>query len=65
MDERRSLALLGWTIGGIVGLMFTLNAVALALGPGGSPAKRLLVSHAGASLKATVNAALATKADPS
>lgn len=30
MDERRTLALLGWTVGGIVGLMFLLNAIALA-----------------------------------
>jgi hypothetical protein len=30
MDERRSLALLGWTVGGVVGLMFALNAIALA-----------------------------------
>jgi hypothetical protein len=30
MDERRTLALLGWTVGGVVGLMFLLNAIALA-----------------------------------
>jgi len=30
MDERRSLAILGWTVGGVVGLMFALNAIALA-----------------------------------
>jgi hypothetical protein len=31
MDERRSLAILGWTVAGVVGLMFALNAIALAL----------------------------------
>jgi hypothetical protein len=30
MDERHTLALFGWTIGGVVGLMFLLNAFALA-----------------------------------
>lgn len=30
MDERRTLALFGWTIGGVVGLMFVLNALSLA-----------------------------------
>jgi hypothetical protein len=31
MDERRSLAVLGWTVGAVVGLMFALNGIALAL----------------------------------
>jgi hypothetical protein len=30
MDEQRTLALLGWIVGGLVGLMFVLNAIALA-----------------------------------
>jgi hypothetical protein len=30
MDERHTLALFGWAIGGVVGLMFVLNAFALA-----------------------------------
>lgn len=30
MDERRTLALLAWIVGGLVGLMFVLNAIALA-----------------------------------
>jgi hypothetical protein len=30
MNERRTLALFGWTIGGVVGLMFVLNAFSLA-----------------------------------
>lgn len=53
MDERRSLAVLGWTVGGIVGLMFALNGVALALAQPWPPA-RLLVSHAGNPLQATM-----------
>jgi gas vesicle protein len=31
MDEARTLAFLGWTIGGIVGAVFVLNAIALSL----------------------------------
>jgi hypothetical protein len=31
MDERRTLSLLGWTIGGLVGAVFVLNAIALSL----------------------------------
>jgi hypothetical protein len=30
MDERRTLSLLGWTIGGVVGAVFVLNAIALS-----------------------------------
>jgi len=30
MDERQTLAILGWTLGGVVGAIFFLNAVALA-----------------------------------
>jgi hypothetical protein len=30
MDERQTLSILGWTIGGIIGVMFILNAIALA-----------------------------------
>jgi hypothetical protein len=30
MNERRTLTLFGWTIGGVVGLMFVLNAFSLA-----------------------------------
>jgi hypothetical protein len=60
MDERRSLVVLGWTVGGIVGLMFTLNAVALALAQPGPPA-RLLVSRAGNPFQATMIARPAAK----
>jgi hypothetical protein len=31
MDERRTLSLLGWTIGSVVGAVFVLNAIALSL----------------------------------
>jgi hypothetical protein len=31
MDERRTLSLLGWTIGGVIGAVFVLNAIALSL----------------------------------
>jgi hypothetical protein len=30
MDERRTLSIIGWTVGLIVGAAFILNAVALA-----------------------------------
>jgi hypothetical protein len=30
MDERQTLSILGWTIGGIIGVTFILNAIALA-----------------------------------
>jgi hypothetical protein len=30
MDERQTLSILGWTIGSVVGLVFVLNAIALA-----------------------------------
>jgi hypothetical protein len=31
MDEAQTLRILGWTVGGIVGAVFVLNAVALSL----------------------------------
>ena len=31
MDERRTLSLLGWTIGSVVAAAFVLNAIALSL----------------------------------
>ena len=65
MDERRTLAFLGWTVGGIVGVMFVLNAVALALVQDGSPAASLMVSRAGDQSAAALTAAPATKADRS
>lgn len=30
LDERQTLAILAWTIGGVVGLFFILNALSLA-----------------------------------
>jgi hypothetical protein len=33
MDERRTLSLLAWSIGGVVGIMFLLNGLALSLLP--------------------------------
>ena len=61
MDERRSLALLGWTVGGIVGLMFTLNGIALALTQGGPSTARLAVAHASSSFEATMIVAPSAK----
>ena len=50
MDERHTLALFGWTIGGVVGLMFVLNAFALAsLQEVPSAGTRQIVSQAGQS----------------
>ena len=31
MDETRTLSLLAWTVGGIVGVLFVLEAIALSL----------------------------------
>ena len=31
MDEAHTLRYLGWTVGGIVGVLFVLNAIALSL----------------------------------
>jgi hypothetical protein len=31
MDEKRTLQVLGWSIGGLVGAMFVFNAFALAM----------------------------------
>jgi hypothetical protein len=48
MNERRTLALFGWTIGGVVGLMFVLNAFSLAsLQSVPSASTRQIVSQAG------------------
>jgi hypothetical protein len=48
MDERHTLALFGWTIGAVVGLMFVLNAFALASLPEvPSAGSRQIVSQAG------------------
>ena len=31
MDEQRTLAILAWTVGSLVGVMFILNGIALSL----------------------------------
>jgi hypothetical protein len=31
MDERRTLSILGWTVGAIIGLAFILNGIALSM----------------------------------
>ena len=31
MDDKQTLQFLGWSIGGLVGVMFVLNAFALAM----------------------------------
>jgi hypothetical protein len=36
MDERRTLAILAWTVGSVVAVMFVLNAIALSF-VGGEP----------------------------
>jgi hypothetical protein len=33
MDERQTLAVLGWIVGGVLGIAFILNAIALASVP--------------------------------
>lgn len=62
MDERRTLAILGWTVGGLVGLMFLLNAIALASlskGPAGDAVQ--LVSRAGQPAGQAADFAIALK----
>jgi uncharacterized membrane protein YdcZ (DUF606 family) len=34
MDESRTLSILGWVVGGLIGAMFLLNAVALSQATG-------------------------------
>jgi hypothetical protein len=31
MDERRTLSILGWMFGAVIGVVFILNAIALSL----------------------------------
>jgi hypothetical protein len=33
MDEKKTLSILGWVIGSLIGAMFLLNAVALSQAP--------------------------------
>jgi hypothetical protein len=48
MDERRTLKILAWTIGSVVGMMFILNGIALSFVGGGSPlaGRQVAAQHA-------------------
>jgi hypothetical protein len=60
MDEQRTLALLGWSIGGIVGTMFLLNGLALAsLSTAATPPASQLISQAGRPIVMAVSFAAA------
>ena len=37
MDERRTLKILAWTVGSVVGMMFILNGIALSFVQSGLP----------------------------
>lgn len=63
MDERRTLTLLGWSVGGVVGIMFLLNALALAsLAPAPAAHGGRLVAEAGQPVVTVVSPAAAAKA---
>jgi len=63
MDERRTLTFLGWSVGGVVGIMFLLNATALALLPTASTVRnRPLISQAGPPIVTAVRLAATAKA---
>jgi hypothetical protein len=48
MDERRTLKILAWTVGSVVGMMFILNGIALSFVQSGSPlaVKQVAAAHA-------------------
>jgi uncharacterized membrane protein len=48
MDERRTLKILAWTVGSVVGMMFILNGIALSFVQNGSPlaVKQVAAEHA-------------------
>jgi hypothetical protein len=60
MDERRTLVLLGWSVGGIVGLMFLLNAIALSSEQ--SATTKQLISPSVQPIEATASLGLAVRA---
>jgi hypothetical protein len=61
MDERRTLTLLGWSVGGVVGIMFLLNAFALAsLAPAAHGGR--LMAEAGQPVVTVFSPAAAAKA---
>lgn len=46
MDERRTLTILAWTVGSVVGLMFILNGIALSfVGSGSQTAGRQVAAQ--------------------
>jgi hypothetical protein len=60
MDERRTLALLGWSVGGVVGIMFLLNALSLAsLAPSPATHGGRLIAEAGRPIVTAVSLAAA------
>jgi uncharacterized membrane protein len=48
MDERRTLKILAWAVGSVVGMMFILNGIALSFVESGSPlaVKQVAAEHA-------------------
>jgi uncharacterized membrane protein len=48
MDERKTLKILAWAVGSVVGMMFILNGIALSFVANGSPlaAKQVAAEHA-------------------
>jgi len=48
MDERRTLAILAWAVGSVVGFMFLLNGIALSFveSPSASAAKQIATRNA-------------------
>ncbi len=62
MNERRTLALLGWSVGGVVGIMFLLNALSLACLAPAPPTIGRLIAQAGKPIVTAVSLAAAAKA---
>lgn len=48
MDERRTLAIMAWAVGSVVGIMFILNGIALSIveSPSAAAAKQIAVRNA-------------------
>jgi len=48
MDERRTLAIMAWAVGSVVGMMFLLNGIALSFveSPAASAAKQITARNA-------------------
>jgi uncharacterized membrane protein len=48
MDERKTLKILAWAVGSVVGMMFILNGIALSFVANGSPlaVKQVAAEHA-------------------